>query len=1332
MSHEDEDGGATNGDLGHPSTLEDDEEAYNKEMERYNEMITRHQLEMEKAQKAAEKYSIEHKNQERSRYQKKSEALAKEVKRKHEDRLLLEEELDKFRVLKAKHDQELLAVDNDVDEVQRSAELEQLILKRMELARVQALSKDMSDKVRNHEIHLEAVTEELGKRNEGNVERVERLLKKGDMLEKELFSGDYDEKEKARIAEALYEKESEANEGFSVHDAIVEKRMRRFQDEAADREDAIRGLNKQREKLLEEEIAVKKKKHRHDTLVARGVDFLVEVELGNAPPLDFILKNADLQQQKQTALVLPEDVSVVVDRLGKNISKQEARLDGLKHKVNSPVVAKPYNGEQGLQSYKPHQVQIAKEMRQLLLTKLLPKMFEAIRWNNDSTVQFTDDVLQSQLKILHEQKESLEKVTHIKATQKLLVLETSHIIDETIEEAIIGLYREVVKVRKLATRYSHAIILRAIKTGQSEEDKDKLLSATLSQCRKTRDTGKTRKRYVHRLPTVTAAKLEEFKRHMSEKGPNKKKARRWGRKKHEDEPDAALHVDELEDDTFLLDLGEATPVHRNLDLGTDDISQTLEELTKLEEGYGIVPAIPVSLPGLDDILELKMWKHCQQADEPLVLRGKSDKGKPLIIKEITAAEPSNCGRFLAVAVNGGLVLVYDIQFLPRLFKRLPSLRQEASAEVTKLVWGMDTRQLATIDRSKVVSVWDLSYGYPEVPIDEGQRMELLYPGDLERATNAQTKKAALQFQPERIMFHPSFNIGLKHSSLMVALNGGDVVKWNLFDASLANPAMFGGAVAKLPSEPAFTEHATHQSSGNHLNNTKKKKKGSQKYVAPKTRNSYITREFLVSHSAPIVFIGQVGSSNSIVTVDANDYVKVWPYKPSMFTGFGWFVPSETYRISTTIKSFSTMGGYEPTETLFEGVEGLSFDQNEHPLWWWNFDGTHLDGKPLSKLDINTLRTSAEEHMSSEVYKEIRKAIQEHPLKETVHGPIRVVTYAPWSWEDKQSTLVDLQDEMALTKISSHTFVYWEITLKGGVKKSTKKKTAANKAGSTETVLVMHSCHPLERTELHGIVKDIQLSTARTDLVVSVEWAEGGGTTCIRHDSDVVIGYGENTGHDGSMAYFMCDDDFNAWFLNGAVGPAFYQVHMFSLIAEPAFQDGDNPLSDLVDSHSARTIKPSPFLVTFPVRAKEHAPLIALTSALDVSKTDMLCVFRRSTLYMYSVQTANLVHKIDEPFASFGNSVISMRVFMRSKFEGEAELNPLQVISGETELVVLAWTHKVTSKKGLKLVRFAMTDYTLGEFHGRGPNGTTPRWQLCPNNMRYKLIELASLRDEPPD
>ena len=44
-------------------------------------------------------------------------------------------------------------------------------------------------------------------------------------------------------------------------------------------------------RFLDAEKVIKEKKLMHQEIMRRGMDFLAEIELGNAPPLEYVVKN---------------------------------------------------------------------------------------------------------------------------------------------------------------------------------------------------------------------------------------------------------------------------------------------------------------------------------------------------------------------------------------------------------------------------------------------------------------------------------------------------------------------------------------------------------------------------------------------------------------------------------------------------------------------------------------------------------------------------------------------------------------------------------------------------------------------------------------------------------------------------------------------------------------------------------------------------------------------------------------------------------------------------------------------------------------------------------
>ena len=59
---------------------------------------------------------------------------------------------------------------------------------------------------------------------------------------------------------------------------------------------------------LEAEEKIREQKQLHEGLLRRGVDFLTEMELGNAPPIEYVAKNIHVDQAKVKKSMLLQSV----------------------------------------------------------------------------------------------------------------------------------------------------------------------------------------------------------------------------------------------------------------------------------------------------------------------------------------------------------------------------------------------------------------------------------------------------------------------------------------------------------------------------------------------------------------------------------------------------------------------------------------------------------------------------------------------------------------------------------------------------------------------------------------------------------------------------------------------------------------------------------------------------------------------------------------------------------------------------------------------------------------------------------------------------------------
>lgn len=74
-------------------------------------------------------------------------------------------------------------------------------------------------------------------------------------------------------------------------DIVKEKRRQRFEEEQTQSEELITKLNRERARLVDQELQLQQRKRQHRALVSKGLDFLSEIELGHAPPVEFLVAN---------------------------------------------------------------------------------------------------------------------------------------------------------------------------------------------------------------------------------------------------------------------------------------------------------------------------------------------------------------------------------------------------------------------------------------------------------------------------------------------------------------------------------------------------------------------------------------------------------------------------------------------------------------------------------------------------------------------------------------------------------------------------------------------------------------------------------------------------------------------------------------------------------------------------------------------------------------------------------------------------------------------------------------------------------------------------------
>lgn len=123
-----------------------------------------------------------------------------------------------------------------------------------------------------------------------------KVLKKGTMIEQKLLDqGALNDAEAAELLKAIVDQRLTGE--FSkqnLMDKLYEAKLQEIKKNETVAKDKIRDLNAQKKVLMEKEMKVLEEKGKHDHLVKRGLDFLVEMEMNQGPDLEDIKKNIEV------------------------------------------------------------------------------------------------------------------------------------------------------------------------------------------------------------------------------------------------------------------------------------------------------------------------------------------------------------------------------------------------------------------------------------------------------------------------------------------------------------------------------------------------------------------------------------------------------------------------------------------------------------------------------------------------------------------------------------------------------------------------------------------------------------------------------------------------------------------------------------------------------------------------------------------------------------------------------------------------------------------------------------------------------------------------------
>ena len=236
--------------------------------------------------------------------------LSDEVESERRSRLELMEGLREKREEDGKIVSQLDGVSARVWDMERGHRLEDAALLHLLAENTRSERETLDRMIENHGITIEGIAEERQRRAADTEQVLQERLWGKDALSAGL-NDMFGATERQDLAARMFEKggennvEGEAGGGgsssgarrnFRLSDEIIRARQRKLKGDDLARKQRMRELNEQRAGVHREQMALAKKKKQVRSLNDKGLEFLVGIEWGDAPPVDFILKNIEAQQ----------------------------------------------------------------------------------------------------------------------------------------------------------------------------------------------------------------------------------------------------------------------------------------------------------------------------------------------------------------------------------------------------------------------------------------------------------------------------------------------------------------------------------------------------------------------------------------------------------------------------------------------------------------------------------------------------------------------------------------------------------------------------------------------------------------------------------------------------------------------------------------------------------------------------------------------------------------------------------------------------------------------------------------------------------------------------
>lgn len=819
----------------------------------------------------------------------------------HERRRQMEDEL---RELQAReHDAERrassLAAATAETELEHLAELR--AIHRVRLEQISAERARLDADLKQQQYALEAAREVAGSETRYLSGAMRQLLARADALAAELEAQGAGDEALAAYARELATGEAAHDGARVIDDVLVRRAAERRQRELAGRS-AMKRLNRERDELMQRREALLRSKAQHEAIASRGLGFQVDVAMGVAPPMPLVLANANLDERVEAMRAqrddaeADEDVAETVRRTSERLARDALQLERLRASHEALVATQRrwvYEGQWGIESVAPELRSLYAELRaELVEAVLLAEVFGQVEDDTPSAAEL------AQIQATWEEQQRLLNARVLRERGKQLAhVVASVLVDEVVQETIVDVHRELLVLDARCERLSSQLLCDVLMQVGRTHDCKAIILESLSEMQrvKQRDAPEV---FVHKHAVDVLPRARARARLRMDRSRMPLISRLFGEAFVSQPVPASEQAGAAASSLVFADGGikqllmEGGGAAGDVG-GAGDGASGGEHVALV--GPDVVVLFPESVPAhaVEKIYverEQRYWSFVHLLADSVV----GERGGILAV----AISPNS--RSVAVATTDGAVAVYArtnlALSLVRLLPRLP-------AALTRLAWTADGTRLLGIDTRRNVVWLSLLHEHADLSPQPGggngrvvqakkkrrsetvvtkngafavppltPLVELPSAAFTIRTVHARTAGHTLRHVPVAVAAHPSLTVLGTQPSFVVGLGDGELVK--------VNTALVAAAVHAAPLM------AEHQHS----------------------LGDDVRAELFKAHRAPIVLIGFIRGSTTMVTADAAGCVCIWPYETRSFSGFGWFHPRIKTRLFLDVLTFAPVPG----------------------------------------------------------------------------------------------------------------------------------------------------------------------------------------------------------------------------------------------------------------------------------------------------------------------------------------------------------------------------------------------------------------------------------------